>query len=303
MGKVGGNTDPHFAISFLTECHTKKNSFGRFSLKHWLLFFCVLMPSYGRRRFPGRRFGRRRTFKRRRSVRGRRSFRGKGKRAGVPGRVQRFKTISGRLVLPDRALVGMAYHTEFNIVSDTVLGTTTQWYTFRLNSIFDPDLTSTGHQPVGHDQMALFYNYYRVLSVKYNFKCTVSQAGALSPGINEGYDTMLWFSSTSATSSYEIEDLKELGAYRRWRSGTTNLAKPMSMTGTAVPAKILGMSKEAYRCSDNTWQIFGANPVFQCYLHVGFQTRGLPSTDMTFRVDLTLTYNTACTNRRTPPVS
>jgi len=34
---------------------------------------------------------------------------------------------------------------------------------FRGNSIFDPDLTGVGHQPLGHDQWANFYEYYRVL--------------------------------------------------------------------------------------------------------------------------------------------
>lgn len=33
---------------------------------------------------------------------------------------------------------------------------------FRLNSIFDPDLTNAGHQPYGHDQLVNLYNRYRV---------------------------------------------------------------------------------------------------------------------------------------------
>lgn len=38
-------------------------------------------------------------------------------------------------------------------------------YSFRLNSLFDPDLTGTGHQPLGFDQIKLFYTRYRVFSV------------------------------------------------------------------------------------------------------------------------------------------
>lgn len=37
-------------------------------------------------------------------------------------------------------------------------------YQFRTNSIFDPDYTGVGHQPLGHDQWALFYNHYCVIS-------------------------------------------------------------------------------------------------------------------------------------------
>lgn len=39
-------------------------------------------------------------------------------------------------------------------------------HVFRANSIFDPDLTATGHQPLGHDEWAMFYNHYTVQSSK-----------------------------------------------------------------------------------------------------------------------------------------
>lgn len=38
---------------------------------------------------------------------------------------------------------------------------------FKLNSVFDPDQTGTGHQPMARDQWALLYTHYRV------DKCTV----------------------------------------------------------------------------------------------------------------------------------
>lgn len=39
-------------------------------------------------------------------------------------------------------------------------------YDFRASSIYDPDITGTGHQPIGHDQMNTFYNHYVVLGSK-----------------------------------------------------------------------------------------------------------------------------------------
>ena len=41
---------------------------------------------------------------------------------------------------------------------------------FRCNSIYDPDATGTGHQPLGHDEWSLFYNHYVVTSSKINVK-------------------------------------------------------------------------------------------------------------------------------------
>lgn len=36
---------------------------------------------------------------------------------------------------------------------------------FRLNSLYDPDFTSIGHQPRGHDSLALLYKQYKVYGV------------------------------------------------------------------------------------------------------------------------------------------
>lgn len=41
-------------------------------------------------------------------------------------------------------------------------------YTFRANDVFDPDVTSGGHQPRGHDQMLQFYQHCTVISSKIN---------------------------------------------------------------------------------------------------------------------------------------
>lgn len=43
-------------------------------------------------------------------------------------------------------------------------------YQYRMNSIYDCDLTGTGHQPYGRDQYSQFYNKYRVISSKITVK-------------------------------------------------------------------------------------------------------------------------------------
>ena len=40
------------------------------------------------------------------------------------------------------------------------------FYVFRANSIFDPNYTGVGHQPMGHDEWSQSYNHYAVLGSK-----------------------------------------------------------------------------------------------------------------------------------------
>jgi len=39
-------------------------------------------------------------------------------------------------------------------------------YVFAANGLYDPNITGTGHQPMGFDQMMLFYNHYCVTKAK-----------------------------------------------------------------------------------------------------------------------------------------
>lgn len=62
--------------------------------------------------------------------------------------------------LPDRLYVKLRYREQ---LSFTTLGGAVADNVYRGNSIFDPDLTGTGGQPLGFDQWAAFYATYTVL--------------------------------------------------------------------------------------------------------------------------------------------
>lgn len=66
--------------------------------------------------------------------------------------------------VPGKLKVRLRYNTTINLAP--AAGTVAN-YLFRANSIFKPDFTGAGHQPIGHDQWASFYNRYRV------YKCTI----------------------------------------------------------------------------------------------------------------------------------
>lgn len=75
-------------------------------------------------------------------------------------------------------------------------------HTFRANSIFDPDQSGAGHQPMGHDEWSSFYNHYTVLGSK--ITVTFSNQHANDPmvaGVFLNDDTAL--ASSSVTSLIE----------------------------------------------------------------------------------------------------
>jgi hypothetical protein len=76
---------------------------------------------------------------------------------------------------------------------------------FRLNGCFDPWYTSTGHQPMGFDQWAAFYNHYCVLSASWT--CTIAPLGG---ALGVGYLGAHY--SDDATVPSAVSDLVELGS-------------------------------------------------------------------------------------------
>lgn len=77
-------------------------------------------------------------------------------------------------VVPDSMTVRLKYSDSYDYVG-TVSNFVSRVY--RGNSIYDPDQTGVGHQAIGHDEWALLYSNYRVLSSKATVRVTASATG------------------------------------------------------------------------------------------------------------------------------
>ena len=64
--------------------------------------------------------------------------------------------------------VRLTYADAFNLLITNAGGGTS--HTFRTNSIYDPDYTATGHQPLMRDLWASQYDYYTVLACHYEIQ-------------------------------------------------------------------------------------------------------------------------------------
>lgn len=75
---------------------------------------------------------------------------------------------------PDSVRVTLKYAEKLLMSTLTTTGAWT--YVYRLNSVFDPNFTGTGHQPNGFDQWSAFYGKYRVIGG--NWKVTMANQDA-----------------------------------------------------------------------------------------------------------------------------
>lgn len=108
--------------------------------------------------------------RRRRPLTGSRKVRFDKKRASLSKKVdkilsrQKIPNVMSKSGFPTNKVVKMRYVSSISL-ADAAGGVLVKNH-FRANGIYDPDYTGTGHQPLGRDQWATFYNEYVVLGSK-----------------------------------------------------------------------------------------------------------------------------------------
>ncbi len=107
---------------------------------------------------------RKRVYKRK----GRRMYKRRGK-----NKMSVWK-LKSNMIIPDKVMVKLPYTDVF-----TTTGAVNEEFTFRGNSLFDPDQTGVGTQPLGFDQYSVFFQEYRV----YASKLTMEIINASAQGV------------------------------------------------------------------------------------------------------------------------
>lgn len=101
-------------------------------------------------------------------------------------------------------------------------------FVFRLNSLFDPNLTGVGHQPIGYDQLMPLYDHYKVIGAR--ARVTFSNNDQ-----NQGQKVCLQIKDTAATSG-DLPTIIENGQ-SRWAiiaaEGSGGMVKTLTINWSA----------------------------------------------------------------------
>jgi len=150
------------------------------------------------------------------------------------------------------------------------------YYQFRANSLFDPDLSGTGHQPRFFDQLCASvgpYQTYRVhgISARLVFLPT-GAPWAVSAGFTDLSTISYGISGDGIGLSY--------AEFPGWIGMIIpqSYATPHTMTLKATIAQINNVPEQSVRLEDNYAAAYNANPVDTCYLNIVGNTYGATST-------------------------
>ena len=157
-------------------------------------------------------------------------------------------------------------------------------YEFRLNSIYDTDKTSTGHQPYMYDQVATLYGKYRV------DRCDVQVDAIVSPSTSHAITALVQGPSGGLNLggqelNFLLENVKAKTLY-----ALTTAVNPPRIRFSIDIAKYLGIGRDAYEADLTQFAAsVGANPSAICMLNL--VTSAFAGTSESIQAVVTLVYH------------
>lgn len=166
-------------------------------------------------------------------------------------------------------------------------GTTPSYNVYSLNGLFDPNISGTGHQPLGFDQLMLVYNHYVVESVRFK--------------IEWGNDS----SFTGALCGFSITDDTSITTpiQKRLENPWTKYALvndrsfPLVQNGRTTTQEYFGRAVKDYEDSELRGTS-GSNPTEQYYLIVWSQLLNSGASALNVDINVTIEYFAAFSELR-----
>lgn len=198
------------------------------------------------------------------------NWKSKGKGKGTMGkgksdREMRFKQINAGRIKPEpfpRVLyTRLKYGSVGSIVTNTL--TTATSNTFRLNSIWDPDLTGVGNTVVGHSALKDVYGRYLVTGAKINVRFYDPSSDAIRVGCR------LRIAGNGATSGQNMSEL--ISQPLTYQSGLANSGRQVKTFNFFVrPYSLMSLSRLEYHANTSKYSsAISANPTEDtCFMDI-----------------------------------
>lgn len=185
-------------------------------------------------------------------------------RFGVKGKASTtiIKQPSG---LADRTFVKLKYWETLNFTQTLgSLGVNV----YRINSLFDPDLTGTGGQPYLFDQWSALYQSYRIHGCKITISAYTQVGGATSTMYSNRIGITFSSSSTSfGSSGQELIQEQPYTKSKQLKMGNADTGQAM-VSAYMSCAKLEGRTKKGYNANPNFEALISANPSNSLFAHV-----------------------------------
>lgn len=195
-------------------------------------------------------------------------------------------------LFPTRVMKRLRYSTPFYLTSSSGAVAT---YIISANGLYDPDITGTGHQPMGFDQMMLFYNHYCVTWAKITIIAN-NQSTTVPCTVVVRYDA----SGVPITVSDRILEAGGCVSTHLDVFGSTASMKELSLV-VNIP-KLQGIPLETVISDPSLTGDSLGNPIEQSYFHISlFQTFGLTVSSVNF--DIIVDYISYFSEPKTPTQS
>lgn len=173
----------------------------------------------------------------------------RGTRAMAPLRRAKYKISRALTPFPNAKLVRHKYVDTVSIAASAAA--TPQMYQFRCNSVFDPDYTGVGHQPMFHDEMAAQYKYYTVLRSR--IKLTFSS------GSTQDVHYVLWVDDDATVPTDASTCMEQHGSSYSFNR-LDRRSSPLSLNARWNGPAWLKTSRTAYLADDTQRIPVGSNP-------------------------------------------
>lgn len=176
---------------------------------------------------------------------------------------RRYKKAGRRTTTVNRALQPFAprYICKMKYSDSVQITSASTWaqMIFRLNSVYDPNLTNVGHQAYGFDQLSSMYNRYRVISCGYSLQA-ITQSGKTQ---------ILTVLPTNETMTETTADaFKEKPRCRSYVLVPGTSGVPVRSRGKIYLPSLLGRTKSQYMADDRYQSSIGLNPSENAFLYL-----------------------------------